>query len=138
MRVRNVVRAIAYSEMNNSRQFLLLQRPSGSWNHPQGGAKKGETEIASIRRELLEETGLLRHDLLEDTRTVARYTITKRIPNYEVALVAYAVKVDRSDSITLSDEHVNYEWVPYEEVLNRLKYQEQRDLLEKVYLKIST
>src|ERR1035437_5062515 len=50
--------AIIYRRENNNIYYLLLHYPSGHWEFPKGHIEGKESEEETLRREVLEETGI--------------------------------------------------------------------------------
>ena len=51
--------------MNNKNQFLIFKRiGADAWQFPQGGIDKNETLESALYRELFEETGLTKKDVI--------------------------------------------------------------------------
>lgn len=109
---------------------LLLQHPGWKknnipehWDIPGGRVKDGDTLIATLNREIKEETGI--------TEIINEEYITAVISNHHfatdedenVGLVLFIYEVDIPDNATikLSDDHTKYEWVDKKEAAKRLE-----------------
>jgi adenylate kinase len=94
-------------------EVLLLQRSkkedqSYTWGIPGGKLEDGEDGLTGLLREMREETGL---DLSAEAITHAadRFAL---IPGWQYILKIYKLKLETKPEISLSDEHVNFKWVP--------------------------
>lgn len=79
------------------KNILLLQKSSTEWELPGGHLTRGETFKKGAKREVFEETGIKINKL----RTVLKQK--------DFCLFNCYPKVIK---VKLSDEHINYEWVP--------------------------
>lgn len=59
----------------------------------------------TVRRETLEETGLVIEEL-----HLAHATLFEPVPTKKVALVIYATELSSADQLILSEEHVSLQW----------------------------
>ena len=95
-------------------QLLLLQFAkfhNNGFQNITGSVEKGETFREAANRELFEETGLSGH-LIE---TPLQFEFLDRW-GFKVLEKVFFCKFDKIPSITLSDEHLNYKWIPINKV----------------------
>lgn len=87
----------------DGKQVLLLKkRDNGSWGLPGGTAKKGETDIATARRETKEECGVL--------------TGTQFDKLSEKDWITFLYKIDKPFKCRLSKEHTDWKWFNFDEL----------------------
>lgn len=82
------------------------------WDLPGGRIQKGQTAEETLRREVQEETGIKK---TSSPREVGMVLSNIRIPlgdNESVGLILgiYECVIDPGAAITISDEHVAYDW----------------------------
>lgn len=100
----------------DGKSILLLRRTgdcphSGTWAFPGGKAHEGETEIGNAVRETKEETGLAsipgyRFDSLRSDDGHKRFT-------------TFLYRVNDPFDVTLSDEHSEWGWVPFDDLRSK-------------------
>jgi 8-oxo-dGTP pyrophosphatase MutT (NUDIX family) len=106
---------------DGEKRFLLLDYGK-YWDYPKGHIEEGEDERAAAIRELKEETGISDVDLMDDFRHEIVYFF--RPPGRGLVrktVVFFLGEVEAKD-VTISHEHVGYEWLKGEEALARVKY----------------
>jgi 8-oxo-dGTP pyrophosphatase MutT (NUDIX family) len=125
---------------NGQRLYLVLRYPSGHFDFPKGHVEEGETEEEALRRETREETGIDDLRILRG-RTSIRYFYTAkgeeagwRKRDGRGLWIFKAVhfrpaETTRSD-VTISDEHIGFEWLPYGEARKKLTFENARRVLD--------
>lgn len=118
--------------------FLLLQAITGKpWGFPKGRIKVGETEIEAALREVSEETGLMTIEVDAEFRASVYYNFRQNQHKVAKEVVYFLAKSD-SSQITLSHEHVNYRWVPYDEAVKLVVFDNSLHLLKKALQRLET
>lgn len=118
---------------NDGIKYLLLHYAGGHWDFVKGNVEEGEEEKATVAREIKEETGIEDINFIEDFKESINhfYKREKRLIYKEV--VFYLVETSSAEGVKLSYEHVGYEWLGYEEAVQRLTYRNARNVLEKAH-----
>lgn len=110
------------------RVFLLLDY-GRYWDYPKGHVEAGEDERTAALRELAEETGIKDANVMDDFRHEIVYFF--RPPGRPLVrkTVVFFLAEAPSDQVTLSHEHVGYEWLKGEEALARVKYPTAKEVM---------
>jgi len=122
-----------YPFVRSPLRLLVFRRPperGGIWVPVSGKVETTDVDLESaLRRELREETGLVRlRQLLP-----LDWHVPFRAPNGETwRLHAYGVELDRTVSPTLSHEHDAFAWVEPEEAIRRLHYDDNRTAVRRL------
>jgi len=122
----------------SERLYLLLHYPSGHIDFPKGHVEPGEEndEYLTAHRELTEETGIKNVAFIDGFRYLVHYTYNKKGNLSFKEVVFFAGKTNEKD-VTISFEHRGYYWLPYEEALGKLTFENARNLLVEVEKSIS-
>lgn len=105
--------AVAAFVTNTQGQVLMLKSPRGDWEFPGGQVEVGETLPQALRREVLEETGIV----VEPRLLVGVYTNTRKPSLLMLDFICEYV----SGEVRVSDESIQVEWVERSEALARVK-----------------
>lgn len=104
----------------NGKILLLKVRSKSShdankWEIPGGKVKKGEFFDSALRREFLEETGLV--ITIESLYNVIQNNYTACKTNEKIKSIQLIMKVtSESDEVMISEEHDDYGWFAKDEV----------------------
>jgi dATP pyrophosphohydrolase len=126
--------------------FLILKRAdNGIWQGVSGGVEDAESEIETAVRELREELGLVRPPpiipltMFSGARRT-QFSVHHLWPPqiYIVEKRFFAVDLSsRGQDVTLSDEHADCAWLPFEEAHDRLEYSDDRTGLWELHQRIA-
>lgn len=112
--------------------YLLLHYESGHWDFPKGHIESGEDPEETAKRELQEETGISEIHLLDGYKQALRYFFRQKGIGIFKVVIFFLAETTQSE-VTLSAEHVGFDWLPYDAALARLTFKNSRDLLMKAY-----
>lgn len=110
--------------------FLLLRNSlRREWGFPKGHLEPGEDTYAGALRELHEETGIDRIELLPGFRQVLRYEVREGRRAGAVKETTYFLgRVDADAGVRLSKEHDDARWCSLEDCMDRLPFESLRGL----------
>ena len=122
--------AVVYRNIGGMIRFLLIKnRRSAHWGFPKGHVEKGENDHQTAYREVLEETGI-RINIHPDFITKSQYTIQGKVEkNVNIFLAA----TQDTQTIIQKEEIEDYIWLGYEKALNKLRFDNDRNILTKAY-----
>lgn len=124
-------------------EYLLLQYRSGQWDFPKGHQEAGETELATLLREVKEETGLEGLAVLPNFRNSAIYFYSawgnekkeriaqRRGTRVFKRVVHYIAETKRQD-VKLDFENLDYKWLGFEKALHMLGNKDSKKLIKRV------
>jgi len=125
---------IFYRDKNGEPLFLLLNYSAKGnyWDFPRGHLEKGEELIDAAKREIMEETGLMDYDMLfrDGFKEIIQWFYfrdgTRRFKS-----ATYFLAETSKIKIKLSEEHMKYKWLPFEDAFKQLKYKNTKQVLTK-------
>jgi 8-oxo-dGTP pyrophosphatase MutT (NUDIX family) len=110
--------------------YLLLHYESGHWDFPKGHIESGEDPEETAKRELQEETGISEMRLVDGYKQTLRYFFRQKGIGIFKVVIFFLGETTQSE-VTLSAEHVGFDWLPYDAALARLTFKNSRDILIK-------
>lgn len=133
---------------DGTREYLILQYPSGHFDFPKGHIEAGETEEDTLRRETEEETGIEELDVFPE-RVSIRYFYEARGNEYErrkregkgtwiFKIVHFYPAFAKGDpEVTLSHEHIGSLWLPFDRAIAKVTFVNAKRVLQETedYLK---
>ena len=129
-----VVDCYVYFQKAKEVEFLLLKRNKNKlyehlWQGVAGKIEKDEKAWETAVRELKEETGLAPQKMFVADHVSRFYEKHKDRMNL---VPVFGIEVDSKD-VTLSDEHIDYKWLDFEEAFDTLIWNGQKQGLKTVY-----
>ena len=139
-RIRKGVAAIIFLDKDNRRKYLLFRRKMHwkGWEWMKGGKKKEESELASLKREIREETGKQ-----EGEYKIKRTNIYHRF-DYEMPFIhdkqVWNGAKNRVFLIEFFDrkirigklEHLGYEWFDKKDALKKITWPDQQKIFKRI------
>lgn len=123
-----------------------MRYAAGHWDFPKGHIEKGEAYFDTVKREVEEETGLKKITILPGFKDRMRYFMRPKgaaraqepKKPWVFKMVTFFVARTYTKDVTLSHEHTDYRWLPYNEALKRVTYKNAKNILEKAHQFIRT
>jgi bis(5'-nucleosidyl)-tetraphosphatase len=129
--------AVIFRRENNKIYYLLLHYPGVShradkdyWDFPKGHIEKGEKIEETVKREVFEETGLKDIKILPGFKETIKYFFRFRGKNI-LKFVTFFLVETMTKEIKISFEHIGYKWLSFEEAIDRLSFNNSREILKK-------
>ena len=107
---------------NGERKYLLLLLGSDYWNFPKGKLESGESYLEAALRELEEETGITKIEIVDGFTFRYDYSFNAgslRIKKLVKMFLAYYLGGD----VVISDEHKRFKWSTFDEAIAILKFE---------------
>jgi 8-oxo-dGTP pyrophosphatase MutT (NUDIX family) len=111
-------------------EYLLLHYEAGHWDFPKGHLEKGETPEQAALRELNEETGITDAEILSGFAERIHYFFKKEGKTVSKEVVFFVAKT-KTSKVKLSFEHKGFAWLPFKEAVEKLTYDNAKDILRK-------
>ncbi len=122
--------AAIFREDGGRRLYLVLHYGEGHWDLPKGHVETGEGEEETARREIFEETGICELEFFSGFRHTISYCFVRRGERIPKEVVFFLAKTAQK-SVTLSDEHVGYLWLPFRLACAKMSFKNACEVLEK-------
>lgn len=123
---------VLFRLMNDQRYYLLLHYPHGHWDFPKGKIEEGESAQEAATRELKEETGLAAK-IIKGFKKRVSYLFQEGDELIKKNVIFFMGQTS-SETVTLSSEHVDFIWLPYNQAEDQLTFANAKELLTKAEL----
>lgn len=137
------VGCIVYCKFQDGVKYLLLKRTQekgGFWQYPCGKVEKTDVSLKdAIMRELYEEVNITEDDVNAYFDSFFKFTIDKHyLTNADIEPIeesVFAIEIDMKTNLSLDNnldfEHTEFSWFSYDEVLLKLKWNENKLAFQK-------
>jgi 8-oxo-dGTP diphosphatase len=130
-KISKMAEAVVFDYGKDGPLFLLLQRLSGTWQFIMGKIEADETPEEAIRREIKEETDVSDFKIIKKLSGESLFSRKGTI----MKVTSFLVHVSKENRIDLDKqkekEHSEYTWATYDKARSLLKYDNQKEILEK-------
>lgn len=121
---------LLFREDPDKKWFLLLHYPSGHWDFVKGRIEKGEQPKEAALREVHEETGITDIEFIDGYEERIQYNYQHNGKAIKKEVIFFLAKT-KTSKITLSDEHLDFAWLEFDDAYKKTTYQNAKDLLVK-------
>ena len=116
--------------MNVKGEVLVVNQNNNSWSLPKGHIDPGESPLEAARREIEEESGVSKIELIRELGTYERYKIglggNEDVSEFKV-LTFFLFRTAQTRLKPLDPENPEARWVKKEEVAKLLTHPKDRD-----------
>ncbi|KCZ72963.1 NTP pyrophosphohydrolase [Candidatus Methanoperedens nitroreducens] len=117
---------------NQEVRYLLLRYEAGHWEFVKGEVEANEGEMDTVIRELKEETGITDARFIGDFREKISYFFKSGGKTIYKEVTFFLIETQESD-VELSHEHTGYEWLNYKDAMERLTFNNAKNVLKKAH-----
>ena len=111
-------------------KYLFLKGGGGRLDLPKGNIEEKEDVLEAARREAMEETGLGDLKIYPGFKKKVEYFYVRPDGQKVYKTVTYFLAETKSKDVKVSWEHEGYEWLTFDEAMNKIKYKSMKELLE--------
>jgi 8-oxo-dGTP pyrophosphatase MutT (NUDIX family) len=123
---------VLFRQTADGPHYLLLDYGK-HWDYPKGHLEEGETAWRAAVRELLEETGIRQVDRIGRFQKNMQYFFYSPKKGRIFKTVTYFLGRTREENVKLSDEHSGFAWLPYEDAMKQLTYDNAREIMREAH-----
>ena len=116
--------------LNKEGNVLVVSQQGNSWSLPKGRIDEGEDALTAAKREIYEEAGVSRLDLVRELGSYRRYKIGKNGGDDTSELktmIMFLFKTDQEFLKPIDPHNPEARWVKKEEVVNILTHPKDRE-----------
>ncbi len=122
--------AVIFRMENSVPLYLLVHYGGGHWDFVKGHIEKGETPQQTTKREVMEETQIDDLEIIPGFEERVRYFF-KRGRRTVYKEVIFFVAKTKQKKVKLSHEHIGSVWLPYENAIEQLTFENAKRVLRK-------
>lgn len=122
--------AVIFRIENGKRIYLLLHYESGHWEFVKGKREYGEEEKGTVIREAREETGITDLNFVFGFREKIEYFFRREGKIVHKEVIFFLAETSARE-VTISDEHIGFEWLDYDSAMARLTFENAKNILKK-------
>ena len=121
---------VFFRKIEDRIEFLLLHYPSGHWDLVKGHIENNETAKEAAKRESKEETGITDVKFIDGFEEEIEYYF--KYDNQDIhKKVIFFLSEAKQDRITLSDEHLDFIWLNFENATKKITFDTAKQIVKK-------
>jgi bis(5'-nucleosidyl)-tetraphosphatase len=109
--------------------YLLLRYEAGHWDFVKGNVEPNESEKDTVVRELKEETSIVDAQFINGFREKITYFYRRQGNTVHKEVVFFLIEA-HTEKVELSYEHVGYNWLNYQQAMDKLTFKNARSVLQ--------
>ena len=121
---------VLFIEESKEKLFLLLHYPTGHWDFVKGKIEKNESLEQAAIRETKEETGITDIEFIKGFKEKIEYTFKFNGDIVQKEVMLFLAKTN-TKQVKISDEHLDYVWLDFNNALNKITYENAKNVLKK-------
>ena len=124
--------AVVFKMHKDGPKYLILHYQAGHWDFPKGHQEKNENEQQTTAREIKEETGIEDADFVEGFKETINYYFKREEQTIHKEVIFFLVK-SSTEHVELSNEHIGYAWLSFDNASRKLTFNNEKELLNKAH-----
>ena len=121
---------VLFIEEYNEKLFLLLHYPTGHWDFVKGKIENNESLEQAAIRETKEETGITDIEFIKGFKEKIEYSFKFNGDIVQKEVMLFLAKTN-TKQVKISDEHLDYVWLDFNNALNKITYENAKNILKK-------
>ena len=121
---------ILFNNKDDTRNYLLLNYPTGHWDFIKGKIEDGEKPNQTAIREAEEETGITNIEFIDGFREEIEYFFKADNNDIHKKVIFFLAKTN-SQEVTLSHEHQDFVWLNFDDAMKKVTYENAMNMLKK-------
>ncbi len=126
---------ILFRQTPAGRVYLLLDYGK-HWDYPKGHLEKSETQWQAAVRELAEETGITDVQRVADFCRRMEYRFVSSRKGAVHKRVTYFIGRTLVQDVAVSEEHVGFAWLEFDQAIARLTFDSAREILRHAHKRL--
>lgn len=122
--------SVIYRIEKGKPNFLLLKYGWGHWGFPKGKIENGESAKEAAIREIKEETGLISFRFVNGFKESIEYSYIRKMETNHKEVVYFLAETEKRE-VKTSYEHSEHKWLRSDEAMNRLTFENDKEILRK-------
>ena len=131
----NISKSAGGVVLNSKGEVLVVSQKGTSWSLPKGHLEKDEDSLTAAKREILEESGIDKLDLIRELGSYERFRIGLEggeDKNFLKEITLFLFKTNQTDLKPTDPENPEARWVKKEEVGKLLTHPKDKEFFESI------
>ena len=121
---------VLFIEESKEKLFLLLHYPTGHWDFVKGKIENNESLEQAAIRETKEETGITDIEFIKGFTEKIEYSFKFNGDIVQKEVIFFLAKTN-TKQVMISNEHLDYVWLDFNNALNKITYENAKNILKK-------